>query len=178
MGLFLCLPSWGSGVGQESTEQGPCIGGHHGGQRRRHQNQPNPGARGGGGAAQGRKPPAQRSRAQFSDKLGSWGACLHTAPGPPHSCRVGGKPGWARAVRRDRRGQRLVVCGAVRRRRQERTLPLTLYIKNIHSSCAQNSIIHMRVSPASLLGPGTALKERGWFSFSRAEETSLSLYGP
>lgn len=41
-------------------------------------------------------------------------------------------------------GQRPCVRGAARqRRRQERTLPLMLYIKNIHSSYAQNSVIHM-----------------------------------
>ena len=78
------------------------------------------------------QPETNRDLASLSTEAAAAGGASQGNP-PPREVRTG--------------GQRPCVRGAARRRRQERALPLTLYIKNIHSSYAQNSIIHIRVSP-------------------------------
>lgn len=53
-----------------------------------------------------------------------------------------------------------------------------LYIKNIMVPVHKIPLFISKHHPCLPLNPGTALKERWWFSYSRAEETPLSLYGP
>lgn len=151
MGAGLVSVTFKLGRGCESEEQGLRMGASR--EREVEGTRPAyPGSAGRGQSRTGKEPRAQRSSTQLRNQRECWGSCLHTAPGSPQL--LGGAVCCTAEPEAGRTGAH--VHGAVRRRRQERTLPLTLYIKNIHSSCAQNSIIHIQVPPASLLGPGTA----------------------